>query len=203
MTIYNVIDNYKDFGHQPESSAIHWALLSGASILQGGNPFFVPGFANRFEARPTVALRIGKLGKNIAPRFAYRYIDRIAPCVNFTAADFLEKLRNDGLPWTQAVNFDRSAAFGTYEEFGPDSIQDTTVAVRVFEKGNIVGEKIWKSGELIVPIEDVLHLISEENTLKTGDIILAGITTSGPEVAIGQRIELSLGDKVSVIFNIR
>lgn len=203
MTIYNVIDNHKAFPLPSEGMPLNWTILSGASILQGGNPFFIPGFANTFEARPTLAVRICKLGKNIAPRFAHRYVDAVAPCVNFTAADLLDSLRNSGMPWTAAVNFDRSAAFGKFIPVDFESIQGMSVLLRLCNEDGSADQCLWRPGDLRMGVRDVISTISKDNTIKTGDIILVGTAPKGPATSIGQHAEVFLGQQPSVNFNIR
>lgn len=203
MTIYNVIDNH----HAPDLhhglTPIHWTILSGAAILQGGSPFFIPDFASVFEARLSLAVRICRLGKNIAPRFAHRYVDAAAPCVSFTAADLLESLRAAGLPWTQALNFDRSAAFGKYSPADIDSLGKAEVRLRLRSQDGSEVESVWSAQELRIPIREVISLISRDNTIKTGDVILVGAGANGPAVRIGQHAELSIDGSTSVNFNIR
>ena len=46
-----------------------------SSIIQPGKPFFVPDFAPQFVMHPAIALRVNRLGKNVASRFAHRYYD--------------------------------------------------------------------------------------------------------------------------------
>lgn len=203
MTIYNVIDNHKKTGAVSGQTPLNWTILSGATILQGGNPFFIPDFAKRFEARPSLALRICRLGKNIAPRFAHRYVDAVAPCINFIATDLLDSLRESGLPWTKAVCFDRSAAFGKYIPYDMDSIDSASVGLRVTSGDGSEELLVWEGKDFRIPARDVISEISRDNTLKNGDVILAATAPAGPAVEIGQHAELSLDGNISVKFNIR
>lgn len=203
MTIYNVIDNHKASCDISEQRPINWTILSGATILQGGNPFFIPDFARRFEARLSMAMRICRLGKNIAPRFAHRYVDAVAPCINFIAADLLESLRDAGLPWTKAVCFDRSAAFGKYAPFDIDSVDQASVSLLITSGSGSMEQCLWHPSELRIPAREAISLISRDNTLKNGDVVMVGTASSGPAVEIGQHAVLSLDGNVSVEFNIR
>lgn len=203
MTIYNVIDNHHAYVSSENGTDVHWTILSGASILQGGSPFFIPDFAKRFEARLSMAVRICRLGKNIAPRFAHRYMDAAAPCVSFTAADLLESLRAHGLPWTGAVNFDRSAAFGKYVPADIDAMENAEVRLDLYADAKEEVETRWSPSTLRIPIREVISHISRDNTIKTGDVILVGTDAEGPAVEIGQHAILSFNGTTSVKFNIR
>ena len=46
--------------------------IPDSSLLRSGQPFFIPDFAGEFRAMPSAVVRIGRLGKGIAPRFAVR-----------------------------------------------------------------------------------------------------------------------------------
>ena len=52
-------------------------LMADSSVLYTGRPFFIPDFARRFVAAPTIVVRTGRLGKCIAPKFAHRYWDAV------------------------------------------------------------------------------------------------------------------------------
>lgn len=194
MTIYGLID-FRD-----DEAA--WTLLSGASILQGGNPYFVPDFARRFEARPSLAIKIGKLGKGFAPRFADRYVESVAPCAVFIASDLLDKLRRLGRPWTPAVCYDRSLALGKFIKTDFEHISTATTAISIEADGAIVTKEWFSEAHCIRPA-DAISAIARYNTLKTGDIIILPIVDDGPEIAPGMKAMLSIDGEVSAKFNIR
>ncbi|MDE6379135.1 MAG: fumarylacetoacetate hydrolase family protein [Muribaculaceae bacterium] len=179
-----------------------WTLVSPSAILQGGNPYFVPDFDSLFEARMALALRIGKLGKGIAPRFAHRYVDAVAPAVVFVAANCLERSVIEGLPWTSAVSYDRSLALGRFRavEFG--KIPECPVGMTIESEGDIRQESFTLQAAGL-PVDETLAALSVDNTLKTGDIILAGLPSSGPQVSPGQTLRLSIFGEESLRFNIR
>ena len=42
-----------------------------SAILKDGKPFFIPDFSNEIHYETELVVRINRLGKNIAPRFAH------------------------------------------------------------------------------------------------------------------------------------
>ena len=54
--------------------------MADSSVLYTGRPLFIHDFASGFMAAPSIVVRMGRLGKCIAPKFAHRYWDA------FTAA---------------------------------------------------------------------------------------------------------------------
>lgn len=202
MIIYAIVNNLLSTEDKLHSSDPVWTLISPSAILQGGNPFFVPDFASIFEARLTLALRIGKLGKSIAPRFANRYVDAIAPCSIMIASDILHSLQQRRLPWTQAISYDRALAIGKFVHFPLEQITNSKFHLCIQEHESLTDFE-WSANLISPAIDTTIHCISQNNTLKTGDIILTGISPSGPILKPGLRASLSFDNQVLVKFNIR
>ena len=202
MTIYAIVNDFLPRTHFSRIPGDVWTIMSQAAILQGGNPYFVPDFASRFEARMALAVRIGKLGKGIAPRFARRYVESVAPAVVFVAPDLLSDLRDEGMPWTPALSYDRSLALGKFQQIPFDGIASCECSLKLFYDDGFL-ETIHAPGLDGTPLEETVASVSRDNTLKTGDLLLIGLSASGPEVRPGCRVELSIvgGDKLG--FNIR
>ena len=79
-------------------------VLKGDScLLNGRKPFFVPDWTNEVGVTDCIILRVCRLGKEIAPKFADRYYDAIAPGADFIAMDRVQELQAAGRPWTSAL----------------------------------------------------------------------------------------------------
>ena len=92
-------------------------VLKGDScLLNGRKPFFMPEGATEIGATECVILRVSRLGKEIAPRFAERYYDAVAPGIDFVDLAALRAAQAAGKPWTQAIAFDYSLAIGEMVE---------------------------------------------------------------------------------------
>ncbi|MDE5901251.1 MAG: hypothetical protein K2H33_07855 [Muribaculaceae bacterium] len=50
-------------------------MVADSAIGRNGQPWFVPDFGSAWRWKVMVAVRIGRLGKCIAPKFARRYFD--------------------------------------------------------------------------------------------------------------------------------
>ena len=68
-------------------------LKSDSSLLVNRKPLFVPERVTDLQALPCIVLRVSRLGKCIAPRFASRYYDAVAAGVDFFAADLLREAK--------------------------------------------------------------------------------------------------------------
>jgi 2-keto-4-pentenoate hydratase/2-oxohepta-3-ene-1,7-dioic acid hydratase in catechol pathway len=90
-------------------------VLKGDScLLNGRKPLFMPDWTGELGVTDCIILRVSRLGKEIAPKFANRYYDAVAPGADFTALDILRDAQAAGRPWTQAIAFDYSLAIGEW-----------------------------------------------------------------------------------------
>lgn len=200
MTIYALVNNlidYKGIDTEPI-----WTVMSPSAILQGGNPYFVPDFDFRFEARPAIAIRIGKLGKSISPRFAHRYVDGIAPASMMIASNLLKSLANAGHPWSKAISYDRSLAVGKFTQMQIEEISTSEFGLEL-ACGDKTSSLNCATKSLPFDVEETISAISRDNALKTGDYIVVASMEPGIILEPGQRATLKLNDENMLRFNIR
>ena len=69
-----------------------------SALLRENRPFFIPRFSNQIEHEVELVVRINRLGRNIAPRFAHRYYSEVALGVDFTARDLQNQCKQLGAP---------------------------------------------------------------------------------------------------------
>ncbi len=129
-------------------------VLKGDScLLNGRKPMFIPEWTNELGVTDCLILRVSRLGKEIAPRFADRYYDAVAPGADFVALDILRELQEEGRPWTTATCFDYSLAIG---EYAPPPSQ----------KG-----REYNGFSLILSPEEAIARASKVMTIRQGDLI--------------------------------
>lgn len=173
-----------------------WYFLADSSLTNAGKPFFVPDFADYFEAIPVIAIRVNRLGKSIASRFAGRYFSEFATAIHFRAKDMMEKLYDMHLPIDKAISFDRSLIMSEYMPFPADG--DVTVVMN--KNGIAVSE--FDSSKLMMPINQIISEVSYSNTLKMGDLIIPALP-EGVEVAIDDVLELSCNGESTLSVHIK
>ena len=176
MKIFALIRNYGE-GSGGESlwgeGGVDWYEMPDSSIVRSGNPVFLPDFAERYEAYPSIVYRIGRLGKSIKPRFADRYVDQWGIAVAMVAVDLLQELREGGHPWTRAVAYDRSCMLGNLEPI--DTLKDIE-GIRI-EAGE---ESLdYHRDQIREGIDEVIARLSAHNTLKNGDFVLVALPRQG------------------------
>ena len=81
MKIIAVGMNYarhnEELGHTLENKEPVIFMKPDSAILKDGKPFFIPDFSNEVHYETELVVRINRLGKNIASRFAHRYYDAV------------------------------------------------------------------------------------------------------------------------------
>ena len=105
----NYAAHNKELHHSLELSEPTIFMKSDSSLLKDGKPFFIPDFSSEIHYETEIVVKIDRLGKNIAERFAHRYYNEVTVGIDFTARDLQNKLRAQGLPWEISKAFDNSA----------------------------------------------------------------------------------------------
>ena len=141
-----------------------------SAILPNKNPFFIPPFSNDIHYEVEVLIKINKVGKHIASKFAYKYYDEIGLGIDFTARDIQQKCKEKGLPWEKAKAFDGSAVIGNFYDKNEFDLENLSFQLlknnEIVQKGN-TQSMLWK-------IDELISYVSQYFTLKKGDIIFTG-----------------------------
>ena len=145
-------------------------LKPDSAILPNKNPFFIPTFSNDVHYEVEVLIKINRVGKHIASRFAHKYYDEIGLGIDFTARDVQQQCKEKGLPWEKAKAFDGSAVIGNFynkKDFNLDSL-----SFQLLKNNEIVQEGNTQS--MLWKIDELINYVSQYFTLKKGDIIFTG-----------------------------
>ena len=197
----NYAQHNKELGHTQENSEPVIFMKPDSAILKDGKPFFVPDFSHEVHYETEVVVRICRLGKNIAPRFAHRYYDAVTVGIDFTARDLQRKFREAGNPWELCKGFDNSAAIGTFislEQAGGD-LQNLDFHLDIdgceVQRGNTT--------DMLLKIDDIIAYVSRFMTLKIGDLLFTGTPAGVGPVSVGQHLQGYLGGEKLLDFHIR
>jgi len=168
------------------------------ALLKDSKPFFIPDHLGTITAAVHLVVRICRLGKTIAPRFATRYYDAVTLGVDFTATDLQKNLQKAGQPWDLSKSFDGSAAIGTWvslDELKPVHNLPFTLSC------NNTPLQAGYSGDMRHNIDDLIAYISQFFTLKTGDLLFTGAPVSPNIVHINDHLEGFIGERKVLSFN--
>ena len=197
----NYAQHNKQLAHTQENREPVIYMKPDSAILKDGKPFFVPDFSHEVHYETEVVVRICRLGKNIAPRFAHRYYDAVTVGIDFTARDLQRKFREAGNPWELCKGFDNSAAIGTFislEQAGGD-LQNLDFHLDIdgceVQRGN--------TADMLFKIDDIIAYVSRFMTLKIGDLLFTGTPAGVGPVSVGQHLQGYLGGEKLLDFHIR
>lgn len=176
-------------------------LKPDSAILRDGKPFFLPDFSSEIHHEAEVVVRICRLGKCIAPRFAHRYYDAVTVGIDFTARDLQRRFREAGQPWELSKGFDGSAAIGTFlplEQLGGD-VQQLDFRL------DIDGREVQHghTSNMLFGVDEIIAYVSRFMTLKMGDLLFTGTPAGVGPVSIGQHLQGYLGEERLLDFHIR
>lgn len=162
-------------------------LLADSSLLFSGRPFFVPDFAQSFVATPTIAVRTGRLGKCIAPKFAHRYCDAL------TAAFSLCACHSDS-PQLKALDhaFDGAALIGEWVNL-QDLEDPWHELVELMVDGDVVSSHCL--ADMRWPLTDMLAGVSSRCSIKMGDVLLTGDAGQPVTLHPGNRLTATVAGK--------
>lgn len=160
-------------------------LVPDSSILYSPRPFFLPDFASAFVATPTIIVRMSRLGKCVAPKFAHRYWDAFTAGFTLQAQDSDDQ-RLNGLHRA----FDGALIVGEWVMTATvDDPLNTVVETRV-------GEDIVSAccmADMRHSIDNIIAACSTRCSIKMGDLLITGDA--------GNQLLLTPGHKLTACIN--
>ncbi|MGM9755677.1 MAG: fumarylacetoacetate hydrolase family protein [Parabacteroides sp.] len=175
-------------------------MKADSALLKDGKPFFIPGFTKELHHEAEIVVKIDRLGKNIAERFAHRYYHEVTVGIDFTARDLQNRLREKGLPWEISKSFDHSAVIGTFvplEEVGD---------IRHLPFHLDINGELRQAGNtenMLFHVDRIIAYVSQFFTLKMGDLIYTGTPSGVGPVQIGDHLQGYIGDRKLLDFYVR
>lgn len=170
------------------------------ALLRNGFPFFLPDFSSEVHYETELVVKISRLGKSIAEKFAHRYYNEVTVGIDFTARDIQMKQKQLGLPWEIAKSFDSSAPIGEFmpkEEFADINNINFHLDLngKTVQRGN--------SSDMIYSVDRIISHISRYFTLKIGDLIFTGTPAGVGAVSIDDHLQGYLENKKVLDFKIK
>lgn len=203
MKIFAIGQNYIEHNKElnsPNPTEPVVFMKPDTAALKNNKPFFLPDFSDEIHYETELIVKINRIGKNIAPKFAHRYYNEIGLGVDFTARDIQRKLKQEGKPWEICKAFDNSAVIGNFiakEELGNVQNIDFHLVLNgeTVQKGN--------SSDMIFNIDVLIAHISKYFTLKIGDILFTGTPVGVGKINIEDHLQGYIFDKKMFDFHIK
>ncbi len=152
----------------------HLRLYADSAIGRDVMPLFIPDIPGGWHARVCVSVRVHRMGKNISPKFAPRYIDALS----LTA---LLVPDSDARAWDQSgvlAILDSAVTTGQWHETDIADLTTLNVQTSLFNRPPAsAGEKQSRTfSAASLDIAARVSAISRTTTLRTGDIIIIDST---------------------------
>jgi 2-keto-4-pentenoate hydratase/2-oxohepta-3-ene-1,7-dioic acid hydratase in catechol pathway len=187
----NYAEHIAELQHERPTDPVIF-MKPDSAILPAHNPFYIPDFSNDLHYEVELVVKINRLGKHIAPRFAHKYYDEIGLGIDFTARDLQNRLKDKGLPWEKAKAFDGSAVIG---DFLPKTDFPDMNAIEFGLKKNQEWVQKGNSEMMLWKIDELIAYVSQFFTLKIGDFIFTGTPAGVGKVSPEDELVGFIGEK--------
>lgn len=158
------------------------AIIPDSAIILPGRPLFVPDFTDSWRAEILPAVRISRLGKGMAERFAPRYYDAVTLLMRLCPPPEFE----GGL----ASAFDGAIMLGSWIPAG-DVDLGAPLVIRA-------GEEEWAVAPADLGLDSAIAAIGQLMTLRNGDIIGPAALPLAVNPAPGVIVEAALNGRAAL-----
>ncbi|MEG1794513.1 MAG: hypothetical protein RRZ64_07895 [Rikenellaceae bacterium] len=166
------------------------------ALLRNNDPYYIPSFTKRVEARPYILVKIVRLAKSIDATFASRLWESLSVAVEFAALDVLEDCKKKSLPWDAALSYDKSTAVSN--DF-VSLTEDLRIDIQRNESTLFCENMTNISDTINTTLSKISHLV----TLKIGDMVILPLGRETVEVKIGDYITATCNDTSILDFDIK
>lgn len=175
-------------------------LKPDSAILKNNKPFFLPYFSENIHYEIEVVIKITKLGKGIAAKYAHRYYDEVTLGIDITARDLQKRFATDGMPWELSKCFDGAAPLGHF--IPVSTVKDINDLDFRLEINNKIVQK-GNTSDMIFDVNKIVEYVSGFFTLKTGDLIFTGTPSGVGQLHRNDNLVAYLGDVPLLDFQIK
>ncbi len=195
----NYADHAKELNNPLPAEPVFF-MKPDTAIVKGNKPFYLPDFSTEIHHEVEIVLKINRVGKNIAEKFAHRYYAEIGIGIDFTARDLQAKCKDKGLPWEIAKAFDNSAPVGEF--VSKDEFADlNNIDFRLDINGKTV--QSGNTRDMIFKFDKLIEHVSRFVTIKIGDLIYTGTPAGVGPVKIDDHLQAYIGDKRLLDFHVK
>jgi fumarylpyruvate hydrolase len=171
-----------------------------SALLKKNKPFFLPDFSGKIQYETEIVIKIARLGKGIAAKYAHRYYNELTLGIDITARDIQARNAAAGMPWELSKAFDGAAPVGRF--ISVDSVKDINKLDFRLEINDIIVQQ-GNSADMIFKIDEIIAYVSRFFTLKTGDLIFTGTPSGVGALRKNDRLVAFLGNEPLLDFSIK
>lgn len=195
----NYADHAKEMNTEVPIEPVFF-MKPDTAILKDGQDFYFPDFTTDLHYECELVIRIDKVGKNIAEKFAPKYYSSVTLGIDFTARDLQVKCKEKGLPWEIAKAFDHSAPISN-KFISVDQLNLTDLQFELTQNGKSVQK--GHTADMIFSVDKIIAYVSKFMTLKTGDLIYTGTPAGVGPIKIGDELAGYIGSEKMFSFSVK
>lgn len=196
----NYIDHANELSNPVPKEPIFF-LMPDSALLRNNQPFFYPHFSKNIHYEVEIVVKLNRLGKNVAAKFAHRYYSEIGIGIDFTARDLQKNCKEKGLPWEVSKSFDGAAPISNFISLDKLGGDINNINFRLELNGKIVQQ--GNTGEMIFKVDQLIEHVSKYMTIKIGDFLFTGTPSGVGPVKIGDRIAAYIEDQKMLDFVVK
>jgi 2-keto-4-pentenoate hydratase/2-oxohepta-3-ene-1,7-dioic acid hydratase (catechol pathway) len=195
----NYIEHAKELNNTVPAEPMFF-MKPDTAILNNNKPFFYPDFTSDLQYETEIVVKLNRIGKNVAEKFAHRYYAEIGIGIDFTARDLQNKCKEKGWPWEIAKAFDGSAPISQF--VSKDKFADlSNINFHLDVNGQTVQQ--GNTRDMIFSFDRIISHVSKYMTIKIGDLIFTGTPAGVGPVKIGDHLQAYIEDQLMLDFNIK
>ena len=169
------------------------------ALLQEGETFYYPEFADELYCGCELVLRISKAGKNIAENVAANFYDAVTVGINFIAFDNNPEPLDENLFWNATKAWNKSSVVGKWLQ-ASDFGDKQNIDFCLYKNREMV--QFCNSGLMVYNFNRLISIISNSYSLNIGDIIFTGSQVNIGELLAGDKLEAFIEDDSLLEFEI-
>lgn len=195
----NYIEHAKELNN-PVPAEPMFFMKPDTAILNNNKPFYYPDFTSDLQYETEIVLKLNRIGKNVAEKFAHRYYAEIGIGIDFTARDLQNKCKEKGWPWEIAKAFDGSAPISQF--VSKDKFVDVTnINFHLDLNGQTVQQ--GNTRDMIFSFDRIVAHVSKFVTIRIGDLVFTGTPAGVGPVKIGDHLQAYIEDQLMLDFFVK
>lgn len=169
-------------------------IVADSAITQSTRPIFLPDFDSDWTARFHLAVRISRLGKNVAPKFGSRYYDAVTLVMQMIPVTLVDELHASQRSAGMVGLFDNALVTGQW--IPTDTIKNDTLSLSI-------GEADITIDALDTLASEAIAQVSSYATIKMGDLITVAQMPTGMALRSGSTLTCTLASTPCLSLRIR
>ena len=170
-------------------------IKPSTALLNLERPVSIPLQFGSCHFETEMAVLIGEGLTSCNEQQAASAIVGVGVALDLTLRDLQSALKEKSLPWEKAKAFDGACPMSKF--VGIQNINDLqSQQIQLRQNGEL--RQDGNSADMLTPVLPLLVYISQFFTLSPGDIVLTGTPAGVGPLAVGDSLEISLGDIINV-----